>query len=270
VVQSLGDKVRDRPLAALNAQGIFTQAIEDALRRGAVDVAVHSAKDLPSTLPADMLLAALPERADPRDCLVTRQGVSLVDLPRGATVGTGSPRRIAQLRRLRPDLRFEPLRGNVDTRRQAALTGRFDAVVLAAAGLLRLGLLDHHAVPLSVDDCLPQAGQGALAVEIRLDDGRSAALLAAINHDPTAHCVAAERAVLSRLQAGCQAPAAALASIDQEGTLFLRGRVSPLDGRSTLDAAHSGPAESAAEVGAVVADRLLAQGAAMVLAGARG
>ncbi|MGH2344843.1 MAG: hydroxymethylbilane synthase, partial [Chloroflexota bacterium] len=209
VVQSLGDRVRDRPLADLNAQGIFTQAIEDALRSGKVDAAVHSAKDLPSTLPADMLIAAVPERADPRDCLVTREGILLADLLSGATVGTGSPRRVAQLRRLRPDLRFEPLRGNVDTRRQAALTGRLDAVILAAAGLHRLGLVDRHAVPLSIDDCLPQAGQGALAVEARIADAESVALLAVIDHAPTALRVAAERAVLAHLQAGCQAPAAA-------------------------------------------------------------
>ena len=270
VVQSLGDRVRDRPLAALNAQGIFTQAIEEALRRGEVDVAVHSAKDLPSALPSDLVIATVPERADPRDCLVSRDGLSLADLPRGATVGTGSPRRAAQLRRLRPDLRFHPIRGNADTRRRAALEGRLDAVVLAAAGLDRLGLLDRHAIPLSVDVCLPQAGQGALALEIRLTDSATAAILDGINHKPSAACLAAERAVLAHLRAGCQAPAAAFAMIREDGILFLRGSVVSLDGSAALDASHSGPVDEAQEIGAGVAERLRSKGADALLAEARG
>jgi hydroxymethylbilane synthase len=270
IVQSLGDRVRDQPLAALNAQGIFTQAIEEALRGGHVDAAVHSAKDLPSTLPTDMCIVAIPERADPRDCLVTRDGLSLAALPEGATVGTGSPRRVAQLRRLRPDLRFHPIRGNVDTRRNAALEGRLDAVILAAAGLDRLGLLDGHAYPLSPDQCLPQAGQGALAIEVRSDDVVTAAILAGINHKLSAACLAAERAVLAHLSAGCQAPAAAFAVINEDGTLYLRAGVASLDGIGTIEASHSGTLDQAAEIGAVVAERLRAQGADVLLAKARG
>jgi hydroxymethylbilane synthase len=270
ILQSLGDRARDRPLAALNAQGIFTQAIEEALRNGEVDAAVHSAKDLPSTLPPDMWIAAVPERADPRDCLVTRDGLSLADLPLGATVGTGSPRRIAQLRRLRPDLRFHSVRGNVDTRRNAALEGRFDGVILAAAGLDRLGLLDGHAHVLGADECLPQAGQGALALEIRSDDSATAAILAGINHRQSAACLAAERAVLAHLNAGCQAPAAAFAVIRADGALLLRASVASLDGSIALDASHSGPISQAGEIGAIVAEQLRDQGADALLAKARG
>lgn len=270
VVQSLGDQVRDLPLAALNAQGIFTQAIEEALRNGEVDAAVHSAKDLPSTLPADMWIAAVPERADPRDCVVTRDGLSLADLPRGATVGTGSPRRVAQLRRLRPDLQFHSVRGNVDTRRSAALEGRFDAVILAAAGLDRLGLLDNHAYPLSAEECLPQAGQGALALEVRRNDEVTSAILARINHSPSAACLAAERAVLAHLKAGCQAPAAAFATIGSDGSMYLRGSVASLDGNTVIEAAHSGRIDQATEIGAEVAERLRSQGADALLAEARG
>jgi hydroxymethylbilane synthase len=269
IVHSLGDRVRDRPLAALNAQGIFTQAIEEALRNGEVDAAVHSAKDLPSTLPPDMCIAAVPQRADPRDCLVTRDGLSLATLPRGATVGTGSPRRVAQLRRLRPDLQFHSIRGNVDTRRGAALEGRFDAVILAAAGLDRLGLLDSHAYPLSADECLPQAGQGALALEIRLDDEVTSSILARINHAPSAACLDAERAVLARLNAGCQAPVAAYATVEN-GRICLSACVASLDGSIVIEATLTGPLNQATELGAELAEELRSQGADALLAKARG
>ena len=164
VVRSLGDASPTTPLDRLGAEGVFTRALEQALESDVVDVAVHSAKDLPSTLPSRFMLAAITAREDPRDCIVSRHGVALADLPRAATIGTGSPRRISQIGFLRPDVRFVALRGNVDTRRTAALNGSVDAVVLAMAGLARLGLLDYRAVPLDPEECLPQAGQGALAL----------------------------------------------------------------------------------------------------------
>lgn len=264
VVHSLGDRARDKPLAALNAQGIFTQALEQVLREGTVEAAVHSAKDLPSTLPPDMLIVA-PVRADPWDCLVSQAGWDLTALPPDARVGTGSPRRAAQLLRLRPDLHFEPIRGNVDTRRRAVLEGRLDAVILAAAGLARLGLLDRHAVPLSLDECLPQAGQGTLAVEALARNSRVVDLLKLIDHPPTAACLVAERAVLAHLQAGCQAPIAAHAGLQADGILLLRGRVAALDGGTILEAARTGPAGEAERLGRAVADDLRAQGADALL-----
>jgi hydroxymethylbilane synthase len=270
VVQSLGDRVPDRPLAALSAQGIFTEALELALRESRVDAVIHSAKDLPSTLPSDMVLAATPGRDDPRDCLVTASGLSLLDLPLGATVGTGSPRRVSQLLGLRPDLRFEPLRGNVDTRRRAALTGRVDAVVLAAAGLRRLGLMDRHAVVLSIEQCLPQAGQGTLAIEIRATDHQMARVFRALDatHGETRACLVAERAVLANLRAGCQAPIAAYAEILPDQSLLLRGCVTSMDGREMLRASRQGTADTAGEIGRVVAEDLRSQGASAVLAAA--
>jgi len=272
VVHSLGDRVPDRPLAALESQGIFTEALEHALRESRVDAVVHSAKDLPSTLAADMLLVAAPGRDDPRDCLVTAGGTSLRDLPPAATVGTGSPRRVAQLRLLRPDLRFEPLRGNVDTRRRAALSGKVDAVILAAAGLRRLGLLDRHAAVLSIEDCLPQAGQGTLAIEIRAADQRMADIFGTLDrvYGSTRACLIAERAVLAHLGAGCQAPIAAYAEILPDQSLLLRGCVAAMDGRVVLRASRQGRVEMAAEIGRTVAEELRSQGAGAVLATAEG
>ncbi|HVC81614.1 MAG TPA: hydroxymethylbilane synthase [Chloroflexota bacterium] len=268
IVQSLGDRVPDRPLAALASQGIFTEALEHALRVSRVDAVIHSAKDLPSTLPADMLLVAAPGRDDPRDCLVTAGGISLLDLPTAATIGTGSPRRIAQLRLLRPDLRFEPIRGNVDTRRRAALTGKVDAVILAAAGLRRLGLMDRHAAVLPIEVCLPQAGQGTLAIEIRAADRLMAEIFGALNRqfDTTRACLFAERAVLAHLGAGCQAPIAAYAEILPDQSLLLRGCVAALDGTVMLRSVRQGRLDMAEELGRVVAEELRRQGAVAVLA----
>lgn len=268
IIQSLGDRVTDRPLAALGAQGIFTRALETALLDGAIDAAVHSAKDLPSSLVPDFIIAASPAREDPRDCLVTRDGCALAELPPGARIGTGSPRRAAQLLALRSDLQFVPIRGNVDTRRRAALEGRVDGVILAAAGLKRLDLFDEHASPLPIERCLPQAGQGILALETRARDEATIAILRAI-HDPVVGaCLAAERAVLAGLAAGCQAPAAAHAEI-ADGTLTVRGLVAGPLPHPPLTAMQAGPVDAAEHLGHAVAARLLAQGAGAVLAGTR-
>lgn len=269
VVQSLGDLVRDRPLDALGAEGIFTRALEHALAQREIDLAVHSAKDLPSSLPPGFAIAASPAREDPRDCLVSADGATLDTLPHGARVGTGSPRRVAQLRAARPDLACLPVRGNVDTRRRAALERRLDAVVLAAAGLKRLGLLDRHARPLSPDLCLPQAGQGILAVETRDDDRATIGLLYALHNPVAGACLEAERSVLSGLAAGCQAPVAAFAEI-RAGTLHLRGLAASLGGETVLRAQREGPVGGATPLGRAVAAALRAQGAADLLAAARG
>ena len=269
VIQSLGDLVRDRPLEQVGQQGIFTKQLEYALRDGSIDVAVHSAKDLPSTLDPAFTIAATPPREDPHDCLITADGRTLQDLPFGARVGTGSPRRIAQLRMVRPDLRFEPIRGNVDTRRRTVLERRLDAVVLAAAGLRRLGLFDEHISLLPLELCLPQAGQGILALETRADDQHAITLLAAIDESAAAARLQAERAVLAGLAAGCQAPVAAHATIDEQETLRVRGLVAALDGSATLAAEAEGRAADAEALGHQVAHLLRAQGADRILHDAR-
>ena len=195
VVRTLGDVSPDVELNRLGADGVFTRALEHSLQADEIDIAVHSAKDMPSKLEAAFTLAAITLREDSRDCIVSRFGVAFRELPRGATIGTGSPRRIAQLSALRTDLRFVPLRGNVDTRRDKALHGKVDAVVLAIAGLSRLGLLDHHAVPLDLEDCLPQAGQGALAIEVLTEDTITRGVVQTLDSPESRACVEAERAV---------------------------------------------------------------------------
>jgi hydroxymethylbilane synthase len=261
VVESLGDRAQDQQIAALGSQGIFTHTLEQAILEGAIDVAVHSAKDLPSGLAPGLAIVAVPGREDPRDCVVSRQGAGLFDLPEGSRVGTGSPRRVAMLRAARPDLEYVPIRGNVDTRRRAALDGRLDAVILAAAGLGRLGLLDQHVAPIPLDVCLPQAGQAALALEAREAADVIVESLRRINDPVAAACLAAERAVLAGLAAGCQAPVAAHAEQVHPGTLLLRAVVCGLDGTVRLQASQEGPLEDAPALGHAAAAALRAQGA---------
>lgn len=266
VIQSLGDLVPDRPLDSLGQPGIFTHAIEAALHAGSVDLAVHSAKDLPSTLDDRFVLVASLAREDPHDCLVSRESLSLDRFTPGATIGTGSPRRAAQLRLLRPDLEYVPIRGNVDTRRRKAFDGQVDAVVLAAAGLRRLGLYDHTAVPLPYGICLPQAGQGIIAVEARAGDERVALALAAIDDPEASTCLAAERAVLAGLSAGCQAPVAAFARLDGD-KLQVQGLV--VGPHGAIRAEREGHIARAWQLGAAVAAALRQAGAEQELAGAR-
>jgi hydroxymethylbilane synthase len=264
VVRSLGDASPESPVYQLGAQGVFTQALEQALAGNLIDVAVHSAKDLPSTISSQFTLVAITDREDPRDCIVSRGGLTLERLPRGATIATGSPRRISQLLLLRPDLQFVAIRGNVDTRRTAALRGSVDAVVLAMAGLSRLGLLDEHAAPLEPEECLPQAGQGALAVEILANDSALRDVICLIDSPQARACVEAERAVLAKLAAGCQAPVAAFATVLDGTSLRLRAYVGSGSGPA-LHADRVGAARSAAMIGYEAASDLLAQGADKIL-----
>jgi len=266
VIQSLGDMVPDQPLASLGQPGIFTHAIEAALHAGSVDLAVHSAKDLPSILDSRFALVASLTREDPHDCLVSREGLPLDRFPAGATIGTGSPRRAAQLRLLRPDLEYVPVRGNVDTRRRKALDGQVDGVVLAAAGLRRLGLYDHTAMPLPYEICLPQAGQGIIAVEARTGDQWVAEALAAIDDREASTCLAAERAVLAGLSAGCQAPVAAFARLDGDRLRLQALVVGP---GGAIRAEREGHTARAWQLGSEVAAALRQAGAEEALAGAR-
>jgi hydroxymethylbilane synthase len=258
-ITTKGDVRTDVPLAAIGGSGLFATELENALRAGEIDFAVHSAKDLPSTLAADMALAAFLEREDPRDVVVSRDGAPLRDLPHGARVGTSSPRRACQLRAARPDLTLLDIRGNVDTRLRKLESGDYDAIVLAAAGLRRLGLIARATEHLAPADMLPQVGQGAIAVEIRADDADTRALVATLDHAPTRAAVTAERAFLARLGAGCAAPTAAHATLHDDGTLTVEGMIGHADGHA-LRRRLRGPVGQGAALGAAVAETLVAEG----------
>ena len=273
VIKTRGDAEVDRPLHELEGKGFFTKEIEEALLERRIDVAVHSLKDLPTRLAPGLALAAVPERGDPRDVLVTRQpGVtSLAGLPPAARVGTSSLRRVAQLRHLRPDVAVLPLRGNVPTRVRQVKEGgdgALDAALLARAGLERLGLAAMVAVTLDPLEIMPAPGQGALGLEVRADDRATRGALAPLEHAASARQVAAERSVLAALGGGCQAPVAAYAGNGEgrRGMDRLYGRVTARDGAVQITAsADVDPADPAA-AGLAVADLLGAQGALELLA----
>lgn len=255
-ITTRGDRVLHRPLSKVGGKGLFVRELEEVLLAGQIDLAVHSLKDLPTEQPAGLLIAAVPQRADPRDALVTRDGHRLADLPPGARVGTSSLRRMAQLRALRPDLEILDIRGNVDTRLRKLDEGRYDAIILAAAGLARLGLSERVAEFLDPETMLPAPGQGALAVEARVDDPATRALVEPLDHHPTRLAVEAERAFLRRLGGGCQVPMAAHAWLDGD-SLRLRGMVADVDGSNVIYAVLRGPASRAADVGVALAEEIL-------------
>jgi hydroxymethylbilane synthase len=263
-------------VAQLGGTGVFVTAIRQALVDGTIDLAVHSYKDLP-TAPADgLVLAAVPRREDPRDALVARDGLTLGQLPPGARVGTGAPRRVAQLRALGLGLDVVPIRGNVDTRmarvRGLGEPGDLDAVVLARAGLARLGRLDAVTETLDPLQVLPAPAQGALAVECRADDARTRELLAPLDDAAVRACVTAERSALAALEAGCSAPVAAYAELaegDDGPELFLRASVTALDGSDAVRTSLTGPVAEAARLGGAIAAELLDRGAAELMAASR-
>jgi hydroxymethylbilane synthase len=258
-----GDTNQSGPIAGLGIQGVFTKEIQNAVLEGRVDIAVHSLKDLPTLPTPGLRLAAVPAREDPRDALLSRSGASLAELPAGARVGTGSARRRAQLLAIRKDLALHPIRGNVDTRIRKLEAGEYDAIVLAAAGLRRLGLTDHVTQYLDPTDMLPAPGQGALGLECRQDDSAIERSVAQLDDRSTRLATAAERAVLATLHGGCSAPIAAHAQWDGQD-LLLRARVTEVEGRTTLQAesktAVSDP-EGAASAGEKLAAQLQRQGA---------
>jgi hydroxymethylbilane synthase len=265
IIKTTGDKITDVPLAQVGGQGlftkgIFTKEIEEALLDGRADLAVHSLKDLPTELPAGLALAAVPQREDPHDAVVGRK---LVDLPAGATVGTSSLRRAAQLRRLRPDLIIESIRGNVDTRLRKLDEGRYSAIVLAAAGLKRLGWEARIAEILPDEVMCPAVGQGALAVETRAG-GAGWDACAALDHPATHSAVAAERAFLRALGGGCQVPIGAHATVTG-AQLHLEGLVISPDGSALVRGEREGPASEAEAIGAALGVKLLAEGARTIL-----
>jgi hydroxymethylbilane synthase len=262
-VTTQGD-VSKAQLAQIGGTGVFVSALRDRLLSGEVDLAVHSLKDLPTGQPAEIILAAVPRRDDPRDALITRDGAKLADLPAGATIGTGSPRRAAQLLLLRKDVRCVPIRGNADTRLGKVGTGELHAVVLAAAGLARIGRLDAASQVFEADDMLPAPGQGALAVECRATDPQLAQLLGAIDDPLSRAAVAAERAVLAALEAGCSAPIGAYAAATAE-RLHLEAAIIAADGQQALREHGDGMPSAAAQLGRDVAARLLRAGAGSLI-----
>lgn len=257
VIRTHGDRFPTASLSSGETKGWFTREIEEALLAGRVDAAVHSLKDLPTTLPDGLVLAGVLERADPRDVLVSVRYDSLEALPRGARVGTGSLRRRAQLLHRRPDLQIEPIRGNVETRLHKVVDGEFDAVVLAAAGLHRLGC-EVHGVWLSTDVMLPAVGQGLIGIEIRAGDTRLRELVAGVNVAEAWACALAERAFLRGMGGGCQMPYAALATVDGEQLILTAGVFSP-DGRVALRRQATGLASEAEALGQQVAADLSAE-----------
>ena len=270
IIRTRGDAEVDRPLHELEGKGFFTKEIEEALRDGRIDVAVHSLKDLPTMLPAGLMLAAVPKRADPAEALVTREAgiTSIAGLAAGTKVGTSSLRRVAQIRYLRADLEIVPLRGNVPTRVRKVKEGRdgLDAALLAGAGLERLELAGHIAARLDPLDVMPAPGQGALGLEVRADDRKARGALAPLEDAASACQVAAERGLLAALEGGCQAPVAAWVGMrDAGGGMRLFGRVTAQDGSVQLTASADIDESNPAGAGVAVADLLRAQGASRLL-----
>jgi hydroxymethylbilane synthase len=260
-----GDRIQDRSLAAIGGKGLFIKELEVALEERRADVAVHSMKDVPADLPPGLMIGAVLKRADPRDALITITGISrLEDLPPGAAVGTSSLRRQAQLCALRPDLRIVPLRGNVDTRLRKLETGDMDAIVLACAGLIRLGLESRITARLDTKVSLPAVTQGVIGIECRDADSATRSLLAALEDPPTRLVMEAERAFAARLGGSCQSPIAAYAELDAT-RLSLDGLVAEPDGSLLLREALSGSQEQPAALGRQLAERLLDAGANTLL-----
>lgn len=264
-ITTRGDIILDRPLNAIGDKGLFVVEIEEAMRTGRVDLAVHSAKDLPSTLPPDMTLAACSPRADPRDALVAQPGMALASLPAGARVGTSSLRRICQLRALRPDLKLADLRGNVDTRLRKLREGQYDAIILAAAGLKRLGFEEVITELIEPDLLLPAVGQGIIGIEARAGDDDVLRLLAPLDDRTARTAITAERAFLARIGGGCQIPVGALAYLEGDA-LLLYGMIGARDGRM-VRGVRRGPVLDPAGLGVALAEELLEAGGQALLAG---
>ena len=262
IIKTTGDKITDVPLAKVGTKGLFTKELEEALMERRIDLAVHSLKDMPTDLPAGLTLAAVPLREDPRDAIV---GVKLAELRAGARVGTSSLRRAAQLRAVRPDLQVESVRGNLDTRLRKLDEGQYDAIVLAAAGLRRLGWASRIAELLDPAVMCPAVGQGALAIETRNGGDAAAAICARLTDMPTLLCVSAERAVLRALGGGCQVPIGAHATIDKGGRMNLTAVVASPDGVQVISHHLQSTPDDAERLGGEMAAHLLANGARLIL-----
>lgn len=263
-VSTRGDEILDMPLAEIGGKGLFIRELEYLIREGKADMAVHSLKDMPAELPPDFTLAAVTDREDPRDAFVSLKYRSVDELPAGAKVGTSSLRRQSQLLHRRSDLRIESLRGNVQTRLRRLDEGQYDAVILAAAGLKRLGLGDRIGSYLSTAESIPAAGQGVMAVEVRKDDAELREMLAFLHNEKVASCIAAERAFLGRVGGDCKVPAGAFAEVEGE-RIRVDAFISSEDGQRFYRRSVSGPVPEAEALGASVAGALLNDGGRAVL-----
>jgi len=264
IIKTTGDKILDVPLARVGGKGLFVKEIEEALLDGRIDVAVHSMKDMPVALPEGLCIGAVPKREDPLDVLISKNNRRLSDLPKGARIGTSSLRRLAQLKHIRPDFQVLPLRGNLDTRIQKLKTGNFDAVVLAAAGVKRLGFRDHISEYLPPEIMLPAVGQGALCIETRKNDPGILRIVAGQDHPETRMAVQAERAFLKHLEGGCQVPIAAFGQM-KNGKIHLTGLVADIEGKTVIRESTAASDAMPEGIGVDLAERLLKAGAGKIL-----
>ncbi len=262
LITTTGDKILDAPLAKIGGKGLFVKEIEEALLRGDIDLAVHSLKDVPMVLPEGLILGAITEREEPFDVLISRDGRGLHELPEGAKVGTSSLRRQVQIKRKRPDLRVETLRGNVDTRLRKLEEGLYDAIVLAYAGVKRMGFEER--VSQVLEDFIPAVGQGSLAIEIRQEDKRVYEAIAFLDHRESRIRAECERAFLRELQGGCQVPIGAYAWLEGE-KLKLKAFISDLEGKRFLEGVEEGDLHQAEQIGKKLARRLLEEGGKAIL-----
>ena len=263
-IKTTGDKILDVHLAQVGGKGLFVKEIEEAMLANEIDIAVHSMKDVPTLFPDGLHLSCITKREDARDALLTRNNMKFKDLPQGATIGTSSLRRQAQLMSVRPDFKIQQLRGNVDTRLRKLKEGQFDAIILAAAGVRRLGLTENVSEYLDPSISLPAIGQGALGIECRVDDRELNDLIAFFNHQDTRTCVTGERALLRRLEGGCQVPIACYGQM-MNGKLHLIGLVGSVDGKRIIKDTIEGEADKAEKLGVTLAEKLLSKGADVIL-----
>lgn len=263
-IKTTGDKILDVPLAKVGGKGLFVKEIEEAMLAGEIDIAVHSMKDVPTFFPDGLHLSCITKREDPRDALLGRNNSKFSDLPKGANIGTSSLRRQAQLLSLRPDFVIHQLRGNVDTRIRKLKEGQYDAIILAAAGVKRLGLSEHVTEYIDAAISLPAIGQGALGIECRVDDRELNDMIAFFNHADSRVCVTGERALLRRLEGGCQVPIACHGEM-KDGKLCLTGLVGSVDGKRIVKDTIEGAPDHAEKLGVTLAEKLLSQGADVIL-----
>jgi hydroxymethylbilane synthase len=263
-IKTSGDKIQDVPLAKVGGKGLFTKEIEESMLRYETDIAVHSMKDVPVQFPPSLTLSVVTKREDPRDALIAKNGMKLDTLPKGARVGTGSFRRTTQLLNYRPDLEVVPMRGNVQTRLNKLESEGLDAIILAAAGLIRLDMADHITEYIEPEIMLPGGGQGAVGIESRKEDIDVMNRIFPLDHEETHRALEAERAFLTRLEGGCQVPIGVYATIEGE-TLYLRGLVGSLDGKQMLKAEQKGSVEDPEAIGFELAGEILNMGADKIL-----
>ena len=264
IIATSGDNIQDVPLAKIGGKGLFVKEIEEALLANEIDLAVHSMKDVPMELPTELGISVITKRENPLDALISKNGEKLADLPQGATIGTSSLRRSSQLLKYRDDFKIHPLRGNVDTRLRKVEEGKYDAILLASAGLNRLGWANRITEEISHDILLPAMGQGALGIETRLDDMMIYDFISTLNHEETNYAVTAERSLVGRLDGGCQVPIGAYARVEK-GLITLKGLVASLDGEIIYKLENVGPVDDAINIGQELGAQLLKMGANEIL-----